>query len=470
LIARSRLTGTVAAAGVVHLTLLVLRLARYLPDWAWPVWDPAKPPGSLLLIAGLAALTAAAVWLVSLRRAPAPIALAMIVVLAIALQYGLAATEGGGLRALRDRMVDSGHAEFADVAVSPGIDAWSVATRYEDLIDQRRLGVYARSKPPGQLLLYVATERLAQRIMPRVNEAGRLKALRALASFTWPAVAALAVIPLYFYALPLAGPSAARAAALWYALVPAVLLITLHTDQAFFPLLGAAFVALTAAALRRDHALSLVLAGLSFAGLLWFTFGFLALAVYAAVLTAGTRTPSGARPSLRTFARRSGLMVVGSGIGMALFRLVLHYDAWIRYQKAVAFHTSWGQRVTWDLAHRAYFGTLNVLEYAVWIGLPVTLLVLLGSVRAVRDLVRGDRGELAVHGAALVATVLFLAFFGKTPGETARLWMFLTPMALGVAAAGLWRQPEPLAARTTMIVAALQALICYATKLFMDFR
>jgi hypothetical protein len=470
LIERSRLTAAVAAAGVVHLAALVLRLPRHLPDWAWPVWDPAKPPGSALLLAGMAALAVAVVWLAAVRRAPAPIALATVCLLAVALQYGLAFTEGRGLLGLRDRMIDSGHAEFADVAVSPGVDAWSVATRYEELIDQGRLGVYARSKPPGQLLLYVATERLARGIMPRVNEAGRLKALRALASIAWPVAAALAVLPLYAYARPLAGSSAARAAALWYACVPAVLLITLHTDQAFFPVFAAAFLALAAAALRRDHALGLVLAGLSFAVLLWFTFGFLALAVYIAVLTAGTPMPDGAPPSPGAIARRGGLMALGGVLGMAAFRLVLHYDAWTRYRKAVAFHTSWGLHVSWDVSHRVYFGILNVVEYAAWIGLPLALLVLLAAIGALRDAARGDRGSLAVHGTALAATVAFLAFFGKTAGETARLWMFVTPMALSIAAGWLWRQPERCATRIAVLVAALQVLISYATKLFMDFR
>ncbi len=56
-------------------------------------------------------------------------------------------------------MVNTGHAEFVTVAVNCD-DALKVARDYEQLVKAGELGTYAHSKPPGQLLLYIATSRM----------------------------------------------------------------------------------------------------------------------------------------------------------------------------------------------------------------------------------------------------------------------------------------------------------------------
>ena len=86
--------------------------------------------------------------------------LLLLFLLGVSLQFGFAFIEERGLDAIRDRMVDTGHAEFATIAVQQDSLLY-VASHYESLIESGQLGEYAPSKPPGTLLFYMVTEKLA---------------------------------------------------------------------------------------------------------------------------------------------------------------------------------------------------------------------------------------------------------------------------------------------------------------------
>ena len=105
-----------------------LRLLDGLPGWFWHFI--AKPAGPVWLVALLLAGVLAAVRVA--RGAPGRDGLrdAALVVLAAGLQYGWALLEGRGAQAVTDRIVRTGHAEFARVAARrPPVDRRERRTR-----------------------------------------------------------------------------------------------------------------------------------------------------------------------------------------------------------------------------------------------------------------------------------------------------------------------------------------------------
>lgn len=141
-------------ATLAHWAIPVLRLPAFqaFPGRFWHLTDTLL--GALWLLPLLVAPPAAALYGVlrwRSRRGPKLLLLVLV---------GLALLEGRGIDALRERMVSSGHAEFVAVAAGRE-DVLYVLSPYEQLVQAGELGQYAHSKPPGQLLLYMTTERVA---------------------------------------------------------------------------------------------------------------------------------------------------------------------------------------------------------------------------------------------------------------------------------------------------------------------
>jgi hypothetical protein len=150
----------------------------HLPGWMFTM--RAKAIGPTVLLAALAALIAAAHGSPQPRDSESSSSSALIAG-GYLFQEGLAWSEGRGLNGLRDRMVTSGHAEFATVAVQQR-SLWSVLTHYEQKVEGGELLRYAHSKPPGQLLFYMATERISRLMSSSDQPDARLAALRTMAA------------------------------------------------------------------------------------------------------------------------------------------------------------------------------------------------------------------------------------------------------------------------------------------------
>jgi len=382
------------------------------------------------------------------------------------LQFALAWTEGRGIEALRDRMVTTGHAEFAEQAVrveSPK----RLVSDYERLVAGGELGRYAPSKPPGQLLLYVATDRLASAAAPQAGRGARLRRLRDFASYVWPVASLLVLLPLFRLGRLVADEGTAVLACLLYVFVPGFLLVTLHTDQAFFPLLFMLPLAAAGEAGRRGSFGLGAAAGAAASFALFCSFGLLPVVPLAGVLTffmAREATPRWERRFLRSL----GGLVAGLLATDVAFRFALGYDAFVRFRNATAYHQAWKGGTSGFLADLG-FAYVNAIEFALWLGLPVAVLALTAVWSALREW-RGKGSEPAAAFALTIAAAgVMLAVFGKTQGEVARLWLFLVPCLCLVAARELGRRFGRANARALALLLLLQGGTVYLMKRFMDF-
>lgn len=455
--------------GLVHLTILGWRLPVFdrLPGW---VFTTHATPIRTVWWAVLLALPLASLGLAWRLRRRAWVVLFVLVVGGTAFQQTLAWSEGRGLDGMRARIVRSGHAEFADAAVSQR-SLWMVASHYEQKVQGGELGRYAHSKPPGTLLAYMATERLSRMFARGQTPEARRSALNSTAAIVWPFVSYLVLVPLYAVVRRLTNPGTALLTCASYGLVPSVALITLHTDQFLFPLLAVTTVWVgQEAALRRSR-----VAAFATGGALWlagfFTFPLMLTGAPVVAVMVSTLL-QGERPDEPSPLRRLPGLIVAVAIGVAtgavVFRLALGYDVLARLADARAFNVAWKG---WDggAFQTFYFAWTNLLEWGLWAGVPMMLLACARVGRAVRQAAAAQwRGSVAL-ALAVALVVGYVAFLGQSKGETARLWLFLVPFVSALAADELavrWADGAPLA---TVVFLALQWAAVVLTKTGQDF-
>lgn len=412
----------ISAATIIHWLILALRVPVLdaFPDWKYKL----QPIPVLHAWIALAVSVFAAANTVSFSRLDYRIKLAALILFGTALQFSFAYSKGHGLDGIRDRMVTLGHAEFANVAAEQ-TDTLSALRNYETLAKKKLYG-HIPSKPPGTLLFYMLTERVSHTLWNGSTTIERGNDLRTFASLTWPFVSYLVLVPLFYLARELTGKvETAILACLTYIAIPSVTLITLHTDQVIYPFLAVLSVLLAVLAIRRNNVWLAVLCGIATYIAVYFSFG---LAVVAFLFPLplffmnGKDAPRPFTPALKSI----GGIAIGWILADRLAAIALNYDIFLRYKLAIEHHANWK---AWEntLGTILRFGLTNIAEFSAWIGLPLVILFFACLGVAVYQSINRKFGASSVYTAALTGIFIFLLAFGKTKGETARLWLFLVP-------------------------------------------
>jgi hypothetical protein len=406
----------------MHWLILVLRIPVLdaLPYWKFTL---RFTPLNVAWIA-LAFIAFGLAVALSLGKSNYALKLAVIIILGATIQFSLAYSKGQGLDGLRSRIVDSGHAEFARVAARP-LGLRYVIKNYETMIHIKAYD-YLPSKPPGTLLFYMLTDRAAQVFWPAVNQNMRLENLRTFASMTWPFISYFVVIPIFFLARELFdNPDTGITASVIYISVPSLNLITLHTDQVIYPFLASIPVLLAVMACRRGNLWVAFISGIAFYGMIYFSFGLavIGLLFFLPVFAAIPNTnPKARQDSLRCM----GVIGMGVLLSNACAYVFTNYDILTRYHEALNHHLLWKG---WENNLGTYWsaGVTDVIEFSVWIGMPLTILFLACIGLSFRKITIGKSDIFSLYNGLIAAIFLFMLAFGKTKAETARLWLFLVP-------------------------------------------
>ena len=224
-----------------------------------------------------------------------------------------------------------------------------------------------------------------------------------------------------------AGSERALVTATMLALAPSMLFYFQTLDQ----LIGLASVLMAAAlaATQRHWAWSAV-AGLIAAAALFVSLGALALVALggAFLLLRGIRQAGQAGDASWSDTRSAllPLLVFGAGLAMGLGAWYgIGVDAIQVFSEGLGAHS-----VTGLAAVRKYWiwVWLNFVEFAVFMGLPLTVLVVTavpGVIRTLRTI--SSRALPAYLGGAALLTIMLLDLSGGVKGETGRLWLFFIP-------------------------------------------
>lgn len=408
---------------ILHWLILVFQIPIFdsLPYWEYRLHVTPIASGWVLLTFFIFTIAA---WFCIFTDKDEKIKLVFLLLIGVFIQYGLMFSVKGEHSPFIIRFAGQGHAEFAKVSVRQ-LNMLTVARNYEIFITEKFYG-FLPSKPPGTLLFYMASEKIASAIWPTEDKELRLVHLAKFASLTWPLLSCLAVIPLYFLARYLfEDPSIGIMAVLFYISTPALNLITLITDQTLYPLLCLTSVLLVFIACRWNSILLAIVGGVFFYFILYFSFGLVVVGFFFCIPI----LISFPNLSLRSF--KNGLRsVVGIVLGVLIADIFayrfLNYNIFIRYAGAMENHLRWKQ---WDNSFDTYIksGFTNLTEFSVWVGLPLILLFIVGAVVALKRFVFQKPDAHSFFTIVLISIFMFLLLFGKTKAEVARLWLFLIP-------------------------------------------
>ncbi len=438
---------------------LEVPLFQLLPHWFWSIY-PRSLNNLWVLVVMFAGLFLAAHLVLkapdrSIRN------LGILVLLGCLIQYGFAAMDGSVIEALRQRLLSTGHGAFPRVAVHQ-TGLLQVISGYDANLDSGQLAHYPfATKPPGALLFFSVVWQLTE-LLPLAGNT--LDRMTTMASMLFPVVTYLVLIPMLLLAKHCGQQSVPWVACLIYVTLPNVTLINMHLDQFLLPQMGLWFAVSAFTAQRTGSLFAGIFSGLLLYLCLFLSFSLIALV--AVIPMAYVTARAGHHKPLRPL---TGL-VIGFAAAYLLFGAATGYHATERLLAAVSTHSHWKVE-GWDMGTTFYSLLLNMLDFAVWCGIPVCLFCVVELRHAVKQL--WHRRWLSIDR-ELISTALLgisgaLLLFGRTLGETGRLWLFLTPLvAISVALSLVRLAPERLVPNTRVIL-ALQMFSTLTLKKYQDF-
>jgi len=350
---------------------------------------------------------------------------------------------------------------------------------------------HAEVHPPGLTLGFVALERLyvawprlaaaADRcidalfpsvaVMRQKQEAHRIRhpvAVAMTAAASTIVVASLLPLVCFVAVRDAWGGEQALVAAALCAVIPGTHLFNPSIDQAY-PTVALAVCALGVRAVtQRAQGAAVAFGALLFAALFVHIGLALAVVVLAAAVAAAWCAGHGEHAA-RQAARAGARPLAAAAVGFFTPALVLH--VWLGYPTLrVAMLCLRNNHLFNEAMKRTYWAWLAAtpLEFGLSLGFGMLLVAGAGWLREAQAAVRarslrGRSAPLLAVGGVMVA----LTLLGINRGETARLWLFLTPMVVAAAVAHVWRrsaQPRRLLAA----LAALQALQAIVLSVALD--
>ncbi len=433
-----------AAFILLFLLALAFNLSPYLrgPDeWRWAYALPGQPPRLLFPLLGIVAyLLSVGFWLK--KDAPNPkLYLWLLLPSYTLLQLSLLALDHPDvLVPLFYRTISAGESGVFTVGatIQSGVE---FLRHYPSLMPT--FPVHPQRYPPGLSLLFYWTRLLLDHMPALADAIGfhlrhyqchnfdlmrlpNVTLATSVIQMALPFLSGLTLFPLHSLARRLYGTRMAMWAVALYPLIPSVALWSARWEQ-LFPLLTCSiwyFFYLGTVEFRRG---AMVLAGAGLALALFFNFSFMALLLPLGLFWL-LRFLQQTAPSLSAWLRAPLL-------SLGLWFLVGLIAPWLIYQLAFGsgFLDIWRVSMAYHLGlARSYWTWLgyHLYDFFLFLGLPLTLLIPM----AFRKTLRTPAGHFAL---SVILGLLLLDLSGTARGEVARVWLFLTPLALLVAVRGL---------------------------------
>jgi hypothetical protein len=213
-----------------------------------------------------------------------------------------------------------------------------------------------------------------------------------------------------------------RAALLW-PLLPGVAMWATQWNQLYALFTLPAFILLHLGLARRWR-LGFLLTGLVLHLATWFTFANLIIAAFLGLYALLWYWTCRERPTFAWMASGAGLLFAGLFIPWLIAGAAFNFDPLAIWQQGLGTHLSLDRSyLTWLFYH--------LYDFFVFLGIPLFVLWAAGTASAFRQ---WGQGKLDILAISALAGLLILNFSGTSRGEVARVWAFLFPLFLLVAA------------------------------------
>lgn len=266
----------------------------------------------------------------------------------IIIQFSMTGIDGRFQSSMREQLMKPdfpmSHAQFAISALRMDKSLLELISGYDEILLSKEYTQYAEAKPPGFLSFYLIHKKITQFVLQPKSLPELYFGYANLAIWIWPALASLAILPLYFLGKTIAGHKAAQVACIFYILTPSVNLIGMHLDQFLLPGIFLLTIYIAWRGFERKNYIWIICAGLLSALGLFISFAM--LAILTAVAVAAFYALDKRRSKL--FGSRNWSIVSLSGIYLLsiigifyIFYYLFDYDHLNRFQEAIATHKQW---------------------------------------------------------------------------------------------------------------------------------
>lgn len=452
-----------AALAVLYWIILIFHLPVFntVPGYFWHCMQFVdKPPGSIWLILPLVLIAIAGLWLLNRYHDRKVLALTILISLGYVMHLGIGFLDGRGINGFRSRLLTSGHAEFVKLACAePRLGA--IVADYETILNNNPEIRYAATKPPGQLLFYVLSQRVTEFVSPSENYQERVLKLSLFISLVWPLLAFVVIWPLYSAAEKVYDHKTAILAGVIYMFIPSVMLVILHLDQVLYPLL---FMLTILSALKAGYESSCTMAVVN--GVLVFLSLYVSFSLVTVWPMALILILLAGRDKFRW--KGAALSVLGTIVMYGLFYLAFRYDAITRYGNTMLYHQAWKH---WQpgIMEIIKYGLLNLVEFSCWLGLPMVVLFFVALGRPIEK--AALRNWSALRGLPVITALALvgMALLGRTKGEVARLWIFIIPVICMIVASEIIRRYPYRFGKVVLYTIGLQFITIMLMKHIQDF-
>lgn len=404
--------------------------------------------------------------------------LALIIFLGLFLQYSFGFVEGEGFESIRLKYAASGHNVYAlHASDKPGFIA--SIQNYEHGYGKHR---YLATKPPGVLSVYIITQKISNLINPVKTFDERFLRLTSFITYVYPLLSFLVLIVLYQLNKSLMNKEDAVLPCLLYVFCPSVILMPLFIDQAIYPLVFMLGVLLIMYTLKKQSFALAVISGVVIYIAMFLTFSLLTMLPFAVIWTGVDYFINHKRRSVINALKILLGLVLGVLIIHFMFRLLLNYDMFIRYENMMIVHRyddfiarySTIDQSLVDTTYRPGLGEilygafLNNISFSAWMGFPMYLLFFLSAARSVIPWIKDQATMLDGLLASFTITFVALNLFGDTAGEVARLWIFMIPLMsiyAGLKIVHLFKRKD----HGAYLIISLQLITMILTYKFQDF-
>lgn len=411
------LAGTIA---MWLITLFRMEFFTSIPFWVWFYHDMGEY--NFLFLGVLAGVACVVYWVLkgdgNTRRK-----LLVLVLLGFALQASFGFIAGKGFESIQKMARNSAHRRYYDRAVDNPL-LWDALTDYESHYGWDH---FLGTKPPGVISFYIVLQRVSNLVDPVTTYVDRLDRLTIFLAYIMPLVTYLTLIPLYFFSRIFFREEDIWLPLIFYLVFPNTLLQMLELDTTLFPLLFVLALLLTHKVIVKQSIWWAIAAGAAAYVCVFFSFSLL-MVIPLSLVWLGVEYLYHWKDSIFWHKVK---IIAGYLFGIAatglIFYAVFRYNAVLRYQNAITMHKQM-KLLTTGFEQLKDAWILNSIEFTMWIGFPVAILLVMRTVQSGIAIWQQRADRLDRFFAAFLPTFVLLNVFGQTRSEVGRLWAFFMPL------------------------------------------
>jgi len=339
------------------------------------------------------------------------------------LQVSFGFIAGKGFVSIQKMARNSAHRRYYDRAVDNPL-LWDALTDYETHYGWDH---FLGTKPPGVISFYIVLQRASNIVNPVTTYADRLDRLTIFLAYVMPLLTYLTLIPLYAFSKIFIKGEDVWLPLLFYLVFPNTLLQMLELDISLFPFLFVLALLLTHKVITKQSVGWAIAAGAAAYICVFFSFSLLMVIPLSLVWLGVEYLYHWDNLKFWHMVKIVAGYLSGLAVTGLTFYAVFQYNAVLRYQNAITMHKEMKLLATgFEQLKDAW--VLNSIEFTMWIGFPVAILLMMRTVRSGIAVWQRRSDVLDRFYAAFLPTFILLNVFGQTRSEVGRLWAFFMPL------------------------------------------